>query len=325
MVKLNGPLMSLGAHGKLANELNYSKRKDGNIGRKFHYPRKDPTGSQYTRRVIIGLLTAHWQTMSAGDKATWEANAKSAGLNISGFNYFVKLATADLYTHHGLCGYWSFNEPSGETVLDYSGRGHTGTLKPTYPGDVPVRVASKNKELNNALLFTPLQYVNCGQSADFDLVDAITIMAWIKPTDANSPDRVVAKQFDSRTTAGSCYQLGIFQNNFRWAVGGVFDDKGDAVVNGVWNHICGTYDRTNAKRFFNGREVWSSAYAGAIRVNNAQDLTLGISKYDADVEWNYEGTFDEVRIYNRALPAAEIKKQYELMMMNKKRQPTLVH
>jgi len=39
----------------------------------------------------------------------------------------------------------------------------------------------------------------------------------------------------------------------------------------------------------------------------------------------HSGLIDEVRIYNRALGAAEIKKHYELLRLDKKRQPLLVH
>ncbi len=131
MAKLQGPLLSAAAHGKIANQVIFSRRKGNNIARGFHMPKKDISLSQWTQRHIIGMLVAHWQCMTDAQRQNYENLAKESGLRISGFNYFLKVAQKDLYTHHGLCGYWSMNEISGDQVLDYSGQGNHGTLGPS--------------------------------------------------------------------------------------------------------------------------------------------------------------------------------------------------
>lgn len=85
----------------------------------------------------------------------------------------------------------------------------------------------------------------------------------------------------------------------------------------VWHHLAGTFrqvetNQVDVNTFFDGRLVKSSHLPGDLRKSiNSYPLTIG-----ADAEYptyNYfEGTIDEVRIYRRALTAAEIRAIYEL-------------
>ena len=153
MVKTKGPLFSLEAHGKLGNVLNYSKKKSGSQVREFHYPKKKVTGAQWTQRHIIGMITARWQTLTDEEKATYVTSGKALSPPITGFNYFVRVAQADLKTHIGLVAYYPMNETTGATVFDASGQGYDGTLKPTYPSNCPGRVPSLSEKYGNALSF----------------------------------------------------------------------------------------------------------------------------------------------------------------------------
>lgn len=53
MVKLNGPLMSQNASGAFAKNLTFQTRGNKKLVRRFHYPKKQPTGEQ------IELLQIH--------------------------------------------------------------------------------------------------------------------------------------------------------------------------------------------------------------------------------------------------------------------------
>jgi len=205
MVKTTGPLLSINAHGQLAKTLNYSQRKEGNIGRQFHYPHKEPSQKQYTRRTILGLLTAHWQCMTAAQKLVWENATILGDLHISGFNYFVQSAMADLKTHHGLCGYWSFNELTGATAYDYSGSGNNGTLLPSaFP-----RVDSINKKFGKALEFNGTgDYVHCGTTDILNISSTITVSLWAKFSGSlDSNDRKIVCYARTDGTPYAVFQL----------------------------------------------------------------------------------------------------------------------
>lgn len=68
-----------------------------------------------------------------------------------------------------------------------------------------------------------------------------------------------------------------------------------------WNHYVMTYDGSTQKIYINGILETSQALSGTIPTN-AKDLRIG------DL---FEGTIDDVKIYNRSLSANEISKEYE--------------
>jgi len=73
---------------------------------------------------------------------------------------------------------------------------------------------------------------------------------------------------------------------------------------GVWYHVVGTYDRQHVKIYINGKLRGSAARTEAIQ-STGTNTVVGF--------WNneyFQGFIDEVRIYNRALSAEEIKNLY---------------
>ena len=85
--------------------------------------------------------------------------------------------------------------------------------------------------------------------------------------------------------------------NNRTAEGGV------ALPANVWTHLAGTYDGATVRLFVNGTQVASAAITGAIATST------GALRIGGNSMWGeyFQGTIDEVRIYNRALTPAEIQ------------------
>src|SRR5262245_30746986 len=75
-----------------------------------------------------------------------------------------------------------------------------------------------------------------------------------------------------------------------------------ALTANTWTHLAATYDRTTIRLYVNGVQVASAAQTAAISTSNAA-LTIGANTYGE----YFNGLVDEVRIYNRALTAAEIQ------------------
>ena len=71
----------------------------------------------------------------------------------------------------------------------------------------------------------------------------------------------------------------------------------------TWTHVAATYDGTTQRLFVNGTQVSTLAVAGAIQTSTSP---LRIGGNTIWSEW-FSGLIDEVRVYNRALSAAEIQ------------------
>ena len=77
---------------------------------------------------------------------------------------------------------------------------------------------------------------------------------------------------------------------------------------GAWTHLAATYDGTTQRLYVNGTQVATLALTGAI-----VDLDLRRCKIGGNSVWAewFSGLIDEVRVYNRALSAAEIQARHE--------------
>jgi hypothetical protein len=325
MAKVKGPLFSVSAHGKLGKSLIYSHPGSGQIARNFHMPHKKTTLKQWTQRHIIGLLTAHWQIKTTSEKLIYENLAKASGMNISGFNYFVKIAQTNLYAHHGLCGYWSMNEPNGIQVKDYSGNGNHGVLMPTYPTNCPERITSFKKEYGNALYFNGTEdYVEAPDTPTLNPTTAITMEVLIKTTgNLEGYARIISKR-----SPGSAYELILNTTSGALQVY-IYTPNGSTVVDGNTNVQDGKPHYAAVTREETVLNIYIDDYldkAATVQPGSTESTSnLFFGRYPAASIHFFKDMLDEIRIYNRGLSAAEVLKHYNLLRLDKQRQPLLIH
>ena len=80
-------------------------------------------------------------------------------------------------------------------------------------------------------------------------------------------------------------------------------DSGQSPVVGQWQHLAATFDGTTARFYLNGAEVASKAVSGAVGTSN----TWRIGAYGSVPGGFFDGVIDEIRVYDRALGAAEVQ------------------
>ena len=213
------------------------------------------------------------------------------------------------YVKKGLVSYWSFDEGEGEIAKD-----SVGTNNGQIHGAVWVD-GIKGK----ALSFDGVDdYVDCGEDGSLDLgiVGEITLEACVKL----SRDLDVEKtELVSIITKGpynnsSQYLLGIRYGQKMYTDGlrpdgSYTQGRGDVMLaKNVWYHLALTRDSSGTKFYVNG-ELKGRGLA-KITQGKAADVTTQIGAEDE--HYYFPGIIDEVRIYNRALSAAEIKNHYEI-------------
>ena len=201
-----------------------------------------------------------------------------------------------------LVGHWTLDETSGTSAADSSDNGHTGSLTNMSGSEWTIG------PLGGALAFDGNNdYVNCGSGGNLDITNAITVMAWIRPNTSQSwYTRLAEKLYASSWYFG--YSPGVnglstFINGAQRAVTGTGILTVDA-----WNHVGFTYDKDaggtdEVKIFLNGAVEATGDYSAAIGTDSF-DLAIGGWKYAAGFTFN--GSIDDVRIYNRALSTSEM-------------------
>lgn len=323
MAKTKSPLLSSSAHGKLGRSLVYSKKKTGLITRAMHFPKKEPTLKQWTRRHIVGLLTAHWQCMTDNEHASWNALAVASGLNIPGYQYFLKSAQADLYTHHGLITYLSFNESTGGDLYCYSFNEIVGGLEPSYPDNCPIRIPSFRKEYGNALSFDGIDdYGIFNYQARLNFTTQATIEFWIKLGALDFGGQTVVTRW---LTGGDrrVFYVRIVDNlvRFFFSEFGTDDNflNANTLLTLEWTHLAFRLSADHKINIFiNAVQDSAEGELNSFHTNIIDFLLGGVW-----TSQNFYGCLDEVRLYNRALSYTEIKKHYQLLRLDKKRQPLL--
>ena len=197
----------------------------------------------------------------------------------------------------GLVAAYGFEETSGTAALDRSGSGNTGTVAG------PTRTASG--KFGRALSFDGVNdIVNIADSSSLDLTTGMTLEAWVRPN-ATAWRTVLLKERPS----GLAYALyGSTDNNrpsteARTSV--TFESRGPAALPAAtWSHLAATYDGTTLRLYVNGVQVSSVPRGGA----SSLEVGAGALRIGGNTVWGeyFAGLIDEVRIYSRALSAAEI-------------------
>ncbi|MCD6274435.1 MAG: LamG domain-containing protein, partial [Candidatus Aenigmarchaeota archaeon] len=187
-------------------------------------------------------------------------------------------------------------------AVDISEYGNNGTIHGA--------TWTTNGKFGSALDFDGVDdYVNCGNDSSLDITDEITIEAWVK-IDAwvNNLPRIVAKK-DAYSLYFNATKhevvMAIYHDNI-----GKFVEANQTLSLNTWYHIAGIYNNsTSFKIYINGVEANLTKDIGTTGTidSNTNDVLIG--QYEG-LNRYFNGTIDEVRIYNRALSEDEIKMHY---------------
>jgi hypothetical protein len=205
-----------------------------------------------------------------------------------------------------------FDEGSGTIAYDFSGNNNNGTLYNgsivCSGGDCPNWVDGK---FGKALSFDGVDdYVNISDSVSLDFSGSFTMEYWVKFNNVSGEQWLVSKG-GGWNRKGFFSTIGISPGVLRFGMGNgttevVADNSG--FTTGVWYHIVMTYDGLTMRVYSNGVLLPNSATNTFAYVN---DYPVRVGGSDGTSFLPFNGTIDEVRIYNRALNEEEIKAEYE--------------
>lgn len=143
---------------------------------------------------------------------------------------------------------------------------------------------------------------------------SITISAWVNtPLICNNTSNecpIANKCVGSDTSQG--YRLSVYQTiGLRFAIGNGSEQPIDCslpVIANMWNYVAGVYNNSNQTLFvyLNGVQCGSKAIIGSMQPSS-NPFYIGFRS-----DWNryYNGTIDEVKVWNRALSPEEIYLDY---------------
>lgn len=160
-------------------------------------------------------------------------------------------------------------------------------------------------------------YVNCSNSSVFNILDTtgITLSAWVKvPIGSGANLGVVAKKVG---TTGYDFILNNGKPRLSLRGTSTLDSTalGSDLRDGSWHLITGVGNSTNASVYINGVYVGSNS-GNWTAVPISTPLAIGIRNID-EMNLPFNGSIDDVRIYNRTLSATEIANLYNIEKIDK--------
>jgi hypothetical protein len=198
----------------------------------------------------------------------------------------------------GLVAAYSFNEGTGGTAGDASGNGHTGAISGA--------AWSTQGRFGNALSFDGVNdWVTVNSSSLLNLTTAMTVEAWVFPTTATGKRNVLIKEGTNRDIYNLYARSGGNLSEIYAFIGGQNRSaESSPLPANVWTHIAGVYDGTALRLYVNGVQVAVNNLASGLIDTSNGPLRIGGNSIWGEF---FLGWIDEVRIYNRALSAAEIQ------------------
>ncbi|NLC56988.1 MAG: hypothetical protein GX774_09145 [Armatimonadetes bacterium] len=195
----------------------------------------------------------------------------------------------------GLLGWWAFDE-EGPVALDYSGHRLGGELRdarrvPGWEGSA--------LECRGGCVVVP-NHPRLSPTA------GLTIECWVKSDQPGQENTWIV----NRVLAGSTdtgYRLGVLggkpcfevpQTDWSHHLTATAD-----LPTGRWVHLAGTFDGQQMRLYVDGKLDGVMDRPGPVKPNN---LPLHLGSYEAKHQAHFVGLLDEVRLYDRALTAAEV-------------------
>jgi hypothetical protein len=214
----------------------------------------------------------------------------------------------------GLVGYWHLdsNPLFGENathVYDFSGNGNNGTAV----GNVTFNSSCGYYDKGGC--FDGVSgYVNIPDSTSLKGMSQITIGGWITPNSKNDWGEIIDKKSVANGNTGS-FSI-YFDSSADEKLGfEIWNEtarsnqvkSNSAIPLNMWTFFTGVYDGTTVILYINGVKQTSNLSFGGT-VNDTLDV-LTLSSYKGSSRF-FNGSIDEVMIFNRSLSASEINELY---------------
>ncbi|MDY6966369.1 MAG: LamG-like jellyroll fold domain-containing protein [Halobacteriota archaeon] len=223
--------------------------------------------------------------------------------------------TAFLNWDGSLVGWYRFDNSSDLT--DHSGWGNDGTNDGSTYTSSGKFGGGRSFDGNN-------DCINISDSNSLDMAEEITIDAWINRSSSENDHAIVEKwRYDNGVPINErAYILYVNDENgeivFLLSGDGTFPEEGTGVIvsqntvsNNVWTHVVATSDGTTMKIYIDGVLDPNTATAPDGIHPSVADLHIGAWHYGvSEIDSYFNGTIDEVKLFNRALSHDEVNASY---------------
>jgi len=287
---------------------NFTSLADGNYTFKGYA--MDTSGNINTTETKNVLISSD---LDEGDTTPPSINftypTPSDGETLDGNSIYVNISSSDSESdtstfvdfNNSLLGWWRMDEHNSTTVIDNSSYGRNGVITgATYNSSGKFGGAYDFDGVND--------YVTVGTGSDFNMTGKnFSVSFWVKQSSATS-NAVPVGKVTPASEGWMFYQPDAEELSFR--VYNFDDDSvsmGESLPLNEWTHLVGLSNSTSTCIYKNGVLVDCDSKGVGNYVESGSALKIG--RYD-DYGNYFNGSIDEVMIFDRALSASEIASIY---------------
>lgn len=267
-----------------------------------------PTGTNSLDNMQVGVGTTD------GNPDTWALGV-----------YVMVEYGGSAPTDTGASGHWRLDEGSNQTITDATVNAFNGVMGDnTCLAGAATCPSWTSGRYGSALSFDGGDYVNLDDVDAFDSLQALTLSVWVKS------NTVGAAASESHFVDKSACSGGADAGSFEMLGGGFVASKPSfliipaggspaSYVNATgttsiddtnWHLLTGVYDGSKVYMYVDGNLEASTTLTNVTTASSSYDFEIGGNcNGHGGIFWN--GLIDDVRIYRRALSAAEVRQLYD--------------
>jgi prepilin-type N-terminal cleavage/methylation domain-containing protein len=202
---------------------------------------------------------------------------------------------------------WKLDENTGITTVDSWSGGNTGTL--TGVTHLPTWKTGSNCISGSCIQFDGIDdYIAIGTGSNLKFIKGYTAEAWVNLSAISGERSIITKPASYTFEISGGMLIMALTTNEAWH----FTQTANSVLSiNTWYHVAGTYDSSinTVKFYINGdlNKTDTTSSTGAIVTNNN---TVQLGYYNSSFPDIFNGTMDQIRVYNTPLSNSQIKQQY---------------
>jgi Concanavalin A-like lectin/glucanases superfamily len=266
-------------------------------------------GVLVAEKVVVGTLNNTTKPLGIGYNAIDGGNWFDGVMDdVEIYNFALSdKDVADLYTAQS-----QFPGSVDDLVANYSLNGD-GTDETQYGNDAAIDVTATATTNRHGWAANALHGAAVADNSIALQSDFTTISFWVNPTSLPASGEVYLMSnggWQERWKISlPSHGKPVFTTHATACCSDMDSGDGNALKVGEWTHVAMVHDGTNDQIFVNGILANQKATAGAL---NKTKFPLGIGFDPIDNSGFFDGSMDDVMIFNKALSAAEIAALYDI-------------
>lgn len=262
---------------------------------------------QYNLTTAWDLSTASYDSVAVSANAQ-DTDSEAFFFSTDGTKLYVGGNTNDTI--------YQYSVGSTASLTDGSGNAGTGTfststlVNPSTSGPMGQAIKLDGRD----------DYIEVSNDTALDLTGStVTVSAWINATSTSgSAIRRIANMAGEANAGSEKYSILLRNNQVEMYIGtGSICENNDNVVaaytyTNSWHHVVGVYDNPTMRIYIDGVLAATDTHANGGTICAQQVGTFAIGRFSGAFPQYFGGGIDDVRVYNRALGADDIKRLYQL-------------